>query len=207
MPSVALGTGEYQGAAAVAAVQSAIRLGYRAIDTAHEYGNQAAIGTAINAILTNTTHGGPPLLTRKDLFVITKVEGGLTAAETTARLQQDLQQLNLGHTLDLVLLHYPKPGPGNRTLAATIQEQWMAISAFARAGGARAVGVSQFCSVAFAALRAVVANGSALPPVLNQVGWHVGMGTDPCGVVTATGQQHQQAPPQHHQQQPQQHQQ
>jgi len=176
MPVVALGTGEYQGAAAAAAVESAIRLGYRAIDTAHEYGNQQAVGQGIRAALANSSAG----LRRRDIFVITKVEGGLSAAATTARLQLDLQQLGLGASLDLVLLHYPKAAP-LMTLSATIQEQWRAIAAFAEGGGARAAGVSQFCSGAFAALDAA---GAALRPALNQVGWHVGMGPDPCGVAS-----------------------
>ena len=128
MPVVALGTGEYQGDAAFAAVVSAIKMGYRAIDTAHEYGNQAAIGAAINQLLANQTHAGNGVqggLQRADLFVITKVEGGLSGAETTSRLHQNVQQLNLAGPLDLVLLHYPKAAPF-RTLAETLQEQWLA---------------------------------------------------------------------------------
>ena len=99
-----------------------------------------------------------------------------------------MQQLDLGSTIDLVLLHYPKAAPF-ASLEATIQAQWKAISDFTRGGGARAAGVSQFCSVAFQALDSIVSDDGAsgdpeavLKPVLNQVGWHVGMGKDPCGV-------------------------
>lgn len=104
-----------------------------------------------------------------------------------------MQQLDLGSTIDLVLLHYPKAAPF-ASLEATIQAQWKAISDFTRGGGARAAGVSQFCSVAFQALDSIVSgnsssnggasgdSGAVLKPVLNQVGWHVGMGKDPCGV-------------------------
>ena len=53
-----------------------------------------------------------------------------------ARLAADVTTLGLGQ-LDLVLLHYPKPAPP-LGLAATIAEQWAAISAFVAAGGARA---------------------------------------------------------------------
>ena len=47
MPAVALGTGEYKGDACVAAVTSAIGLGYRNIDTAHEYGNQGPLSATV----------------------------------------------------------------------------------------------------------------------------------------------------------------
>lgn len=60
-------------------------------------------------------------------------------------------------------------------------EQWHAIEKFAQSGGARAAGVSQFCSGAF---RALDAGNITLRPVLNQVGWHVGQGADPQGVVS-----------------------
>ena len=50
----------------MAAVASAIALGYRSIDTAHEYGNQAEVGTAVRAALANSSLG----LKRADLFVI-----------------------------------------------------------------------------------------------------------------------------------------
>eukprot|EP00729_Bicosta_minor_P026493 gene26493-26925_t len=70
MPVVALGTGEYQSQVAIDAVQSAIRIGYRAIDTAHEYSNQQAIGQGIREMLSNASYN----LQRSDLFIISKVE-------------------------------------------------------------------------------------------------------------------------------------
>lgn len=161
-----LGTGEYQGDVAIAAVKSAIELGYRCVDTAHEYRNQAAVGAALQAALRNTSLK----LQRSDLFVISKVEGGLTAAETKLRLANDSAALGIG-PIDLVLLHFPKAAPAS-TLPKTIQSQWREIARFVTAGGARAGGVSQFCTQAFAWLDQ---SGVAYRPVLNQVGMHVGM--------------------------------
>lgn len=174
-PPVCLGTGEYTGDVATAAVGSALQLGYRCIDTAHEYNNQAAVGGAINAALRNASLG----LQRSDIYVISKVEGGLTAAETTARLHADVAALGVGR-IDLVLLHFPKAAPGS-SLETSIQEQWRSIAGFVGAGGAAAGGVSQFCGVALAALDKA---GVGYRPVLNQVGLHVGMGSDPEGVVS-----------------------
>ena len=175
-PPVCLGTGEYKGAIATAAVASALALGYCCIDTAHEYGNQEAIGVAVSAALCNMSIN----LTRDDLFIISKIEGGLTAAETTARLHADVSALAVGK-IDLVLLHFPKALPGS-SLEATIQEQWRAVAGFVvESGGAAAGGVSQFCAAALASLDR---SGVGYRPVLNQVGLHVGMGTDPKGVVS-----------------------
>jgi 2,5-diketo-D-gluconate reductase B len=55
MPAVALGMGAYKGDACVAAVTSAIGLGYRNTDKAHEYGNQAQVGQAVRAALANAS--------------------------------------------------------------------------------------------------------------------------------------------------------
>ena len=175
MPAVCLGTGEYRGTEAVAAVRSAIQLGYRCVDTAHEYQNQQAIGQELRAALGNASLH----LARSDLYVISKVEGGLSAAETTARLHNDSAALGLG-PIDMVLLHYPKAAPGG-SLANTIQEQWRAVAGFVAEGGARAAGVSQFCAAAFSFLDQA---GVTYRPKLNQVGYHVGMGADPQGVVS-----------------------
>jgi 2,5-diketo-D-gluconate reductase A len=181
MPAVALGTGEYRGAAAVAAVTSAIELGYRAIDTAHEYANQAAVGQAVRAAIANTTLG----LTRADLFLISKVEGGLSAKETAAHLADDVAQLGLGGPIDLVLLHFPKAAL-LQSLEKTVQEQWRAIVAFVDGGGARAAGVSQFCAACLGYLDGAGAVGPHARPALHQFGWHVGMGGDPQGIAAAT---------------------
>ena len=105
IPAVALVTGEYTGGACVAAATSAIGLGNR--NHRHEYGNQAQVGQAVRAALANASLG----LKRSDLFVITKVEGGLTAAETAKRLAADVSLLGLEGPLDLVLLHFPKAAP------------------------------------------------------------------------------------------------
>jgi hypothetical protein len=60
MPAVALGTGEYKGDACVAAANSAIGLGCRNLDTAHEYGTQAQVGQAVRAALAKASpcHAG-----------------------------------------------------------------------------------------------------------------------------------------------------
>ena len=92
---------------------------------------------------------------------------------------------NPGQKLDLVLLHFPKAALF-KSLEATVQEQWRAIVAFADAGNARSVGVSQFCATCLGYLDGAGATGPFARPQLHQFGWHVGMGADPQGIVRAT---------------------
>ena len=186
MPLIAFGTGECQGEPCVEMLEEAIKAGYRAIDTANQYDNQRQIGQAVRNLLKNPTFN----LTRKDMFIISKVEGGLTGPETTARLEQDSNQLNLPGPLDLVLLHYPKNAP-NMSLESTIKEQWQSISRFKLTGGARAVGVSQFSAVTLQMLDNSscvwppgISSGQTERPVVNQIGWHVGQGNDPQSLAT-----------------------
>ena len=58
--------------------------------------------------------------------------------------------------------------------------------AFVDAGGARAAGVSQFCAECLGYLDGAGATGPHARPVLHQFGWHVGMGSDPQGIVETT---------------------
>lgn len=136
---------------------------------------RAKVGAAIRAGLSNASLN----LTRAEIFIITKVEGGLSRVVTAARVAEDAAAIGLGR-IDLVLLHYPKPAPGH-TLNATIQDQWAGLAGAVRAGVAAAAGVSQFCTPALAALDA---GPERYRPVLNQVGLHVGMGRDPAGVIS-----------------------
>src|SRR2546425_13284593 len=75
LPKLGLGTFRMQGEACRAAVESALALGYRHLDTAEMYGNEEAIGAAIAA-------SG---VARKDLHVTTKVWNGNLARDAICR--------------------------------------------------------------------------------------------------------------------------
>lgn len=106
-------------------VAEALRVGYRLIDTAAAYGNEAAVGAAIKA-------SGVP---REDLFVTTKLWIQDTGYEQTKRaFERSLQRLQLDY-LDLYLIHQPY---------GDVYGAWRAMEELYQAGVIRAIGVSNF---------------------------------------------------------------
>merc|ERR1719326_2610157 len=92
-------------------------------------------------------------------------------------METDLTQLGLAH-VDLMLLHYP-----TRTNdCKAMQEHWRAAEDFYKAGKARAVGVSNYCSYS---LDCILETAKVVPAV-NQLKLHVGMGPDPAGLKSYT---------------------
>jgi 2,5-diketo-D-gluconate reductase B len=127
MPALGLGTWPMQGAAGQRAVETALRLGYRHIDTAEMYGNEAEIGPALAA-------SG---LKRGEVFVATKVWlDHLTPSGIRAACEASLKRLRLDYA-DLYLIHWPSP---HMDLAACLG----AMRRLKEEGLARAVGVCNF---------------------------------------------------------------
>ena len=157
MPLIGLGTWQYNSSEAEAAIATAFSVGYRHVDTALGYANQVGVGHALKTLA----------LPRDEYFVTSKVPGGLNASATTAALELSLQQLQLDH-VDLMLLHFPNGGREGR------QEQWAALEAWAKTGGAKAIGVSHYCRRHLDDVLAV----ATLPVANNQVQYHVGMGRE-----------------------------
>src|SRR5215213_3258933 len=152
LPRLGLGTFRLQGDACRTAVESALGLGYRHIDTAEMYGNEEAIGAAI------ATNG----IARKDLHITTKVWHENLAPDAIRRaFDVSLKKLRLDH-IDLYLVHWPSK---NMNLPA-IFETLMKLKA---EGRTRAVGVANFN---IALLKTVVEEIEA-PIACNQVEYHV----------------------------------
>lgn len=168
MPLAVLGTAEYHFGQAVKQVQLGLSVGFVAIDTAHDFPyDQKSVGKALNGV------------DRDSYFLITKVPGGHTKEETAQHLEEDLKQLGLDY-VDLVLIHHPIKQAQAASLEASVQAQWSALEDFYRAGKARAIGVSNFCARVLDA----VFETATVPPAVNQVLYHAGMGDDPDGVVS-----------------------
>jgi 2,5-diketo-D-gluconate reductase A len=128
IPLLGLGTWPMNGDEAADAVATAITMGYRCIDTAAKYDNEASVGRGI-AI------AGVP---RFDLFVITKLRGsdqGYDKARTA--LRQSLDRLALDY-VDLYLIHWPLPRLDRYV------ESYEAMIEMAGEGLIRSVGVSNF---------------------------------------------------------------
>ena len=100
IPVIGLGTWSMHGAEAQAAVASALDAGFRHIDTAASYDNEAAVGRGI-------PEAG---IDREDAFVTTKLRGeDQGSLRTKAALRGSLDRLGLDY-VDLFLIHWPLPG-------------------------------------------------------------------------------------------------
>lgn len=143
-----LGLGVYQipsGQPTVQAVLWALEAGYRHIDTASFYGNEADVGVAIRA-------SGIP---RSEIFVTTKL-WPTDYFRAEAACQSSLSKLGLDY-LDLYLLHWPSP--------IGKKQAWSSLEKLHRDGTCRAIGVSNFTIAQIDAL----SKSSTVVPAVNQV--------------------------------------
>jgi diketogulonate reductase-like aldo/keto reductase len=128
MPRIGFGVFRVPEDETVAAVLDAIEAGYRSIDTASLYGNEAGVGRAVAA-------SGLP---RGQLFVTTKLwndDQGYRAAFDA--FDRSLARLGLEY-VDLYLIHWPVPAKG------AYLDTWRALEEIHASGRARAIGVSNF---------------------------------------------------------------
>src|SRR5712691_2776468 len=92
IPAIGLGTMTLKDAVCVEAVATALRLGYRHLDTAERYGNEAAVGEGLHRGLRAAG------LMREDVFVTTKVyQDKLAAADFERSVGESLQKLKLAY--------------------------------------------------------------------------------------------------------------
>ena len=126
MPMVGFGVYQVSDAETEKAVLEALKAGYRLLDTAAVYGNEAGVGRAIKA-------SG---IAREAIFVTTKLwiqrENGYE--NTRKALADSLSRVGLDY-VDLYLMHQP---------FGDVHEQWRAMQDLYRAGKARSIGVSNF---------------------------------------------------------------
>ena len=154
LPTLGLGTSKLRGADCVRAVETALELGYRAIDTAVMYGNEVEVGAGLRA----------SALARDDVFVTTKVlPGEIDRGALQASAQASLERLKLDQ-VDLLLIHWP-----NRAipLARSIE----ALCDARQRGLTRAIGVANFpVALLEEAVRLAAAQGERL--ATNQCEYH-----------------------------------
>lgn len=153
MPALGLGVFQSPPAETAAAVETALRAGYRHIDTAAAYRNEREVGEGIR-------RSGVP---REEIFVETKVwVSDYGHAETLHALDKARGKLGVD-TLDLVLLHQPIPTRFDRTIAA-----YRALESSLGGDGVRAIGVSNFMPHHLEELLAA----TEIVPAVNQVELH-----------------------------------
>ena len=156
MPVLGLGTWRMKGPDCAVAVERALSLGYRHIDTAEMYGNEDAVGDA----LARTE------VKRADIHLTTKAWWDhLTPGLLSVALEGSLARLRTDY-VDLYLVHWPAPG---MDMTATME----ALTRLRESGKARAIGVANFTS---ALLHQAVATGAQL--ACNQVEYHVLLSQD-----------------------------
>jgi diketogulonate reductase-like aldo/keto reductase len=129
IPKLGLGTWELRGEQCATIVAAALKQGYRHIDTAQGYANEAEVGEGLAA-------SG---VARDSVFITTKVLPQMMGdGDLQASTEASLKKLGVSH-IDLLLLHWPNP---NIALAETIT----ALNAVKRQGLVRHIGLSNFPS-------------------------------------------------------------
>ncbi len=113
----------------VEATRTALEVGYRHIDTAEMYGNEAEVGEAVR-------QSGIP---REEVFVTSKLNNGFHAREDALRAFDGTMDALKFDYLDLFLVHWPLPG-----IDVDYVETWKAMEEIYRSGRVKAIGVSNF---------------------------------------------------------------
>ncbi len=153
IPKLGFGTWQIAGRDCEVAVRDALELGYRHIDTARMYGNEAQVGQGLH-------DSG---LNRDEVFVTTKLwREELGAARVHEALEESLRDLRTEY-VDLLLIHWPNPSiPLAETLGAMREAQ--------EAGRAKHLGVANFPS---SMLREAL---EVAPLICDQVEYHPYLG-------------------------------
>jgi D-xylose reductase len=177
-PSIGLGLWKIDNSAAANMVRSAVEIGYRHLDSASDYGNEAQTGEGIEEVLQTG------IVRREDLWVTSKLWNTNHRREhVQPALERSLKDLRLDY-LDLYLIHFPiclkyvdpkvrypagwfydpnATRPGMEFDPVPIQETWGAMEDLVRKGMVRHIGVSNFNT---SLIRDILSYASIRPSVL-----------------------------------------
>lgn len=129
IPAFGLGTFRLKDDVVIHSVKTALTLGYRAVDTAQIYDNEAAVGQAI-------AESGVP---RNELYITTKIwTENLSKEKLIPSLKESLKKLRTDY-VDLTLIHWPSPND-----AVAVEETMHALLEAKKLGLTREIGVSNF---------------------------------------------------------------
>lgn len=129
IPAFGLGTFRLKDDVVIASVKTALELGYRAVDTAQIYDNEAAVGQAI-------VESG---VSRSDLYLTTKIwTENLSKEKLIPSLKETLKKLRTDY-VDLTLVHWPSPND-----AVPVEEFMQALLQAKKEGVTREIGISNF---------------------------------------------------------------
>ena len=150
MPMIGFGTNTLRGPTGVRSVFDAISVGYRLIDTAHIYGNEASVGEGIK-------QSG---IERKELFVTSKLWVDDAGYDSTKKaFETSINKLGMEY-LDLYLIHRPR---------GDVKGSWKAMEELLKKGKIKAIGVSNFAPDQLNELMTY----AKVKPAVNQIETHV----------------------------------
>lgn len=155
MPVLGYGVFRVENGAELAeAVKTAIKKGYRSIDTAQIYGNEEMVGQGIKEAIAEG------LVTREELFITSKVwNAGLNYEDALAAYDDSLSRMGLDY-LDLYLIHWPGQDQ--------YLEAYKALETIYKEGRVRSIGVSNFQVHHLENLL----KETEIKPVINQIEFH-----------------------------------
>lgn len=165
IPKIAFGTWQIDNTAVTDAVKTALSLGYRHIDTAAAYGNEAGIAKAI-------AESG---IAREEIFITTKIPGEIKNYDDAKKsIHDSLKNLNTSY-IDLMLIHAPKPweelfGGSDKNYFEENLAVWKAMEEAVEAGQIRSIGVSNF---EISDIQNILEHGK-IKPAANQIRVHIG---------------------------------
>lgn len=152
IPQIGLGVFQVPADEAQRVVEDGLAAGYRHIDTAAAYVNEAGVGAAVRA-------SGLP---RDEVFITSKLRNGEHGGDSARRAYADTCERIGVERLDLYLIHWPYPSAG------LFEQSWQAMQQLAVDGAVRAVGVSNFLPEHLDA----IARHGGRPPAVNQIELH-----------------------------------
>lgn len=173
LPIIGLGTWKARPGETYQAVREALTIGYRHIDCAPIYGNEAEVGRALNEAIAEGT------VSREQLWLTSKLWNSAHAPEDVRpALQRTLEDLRVDY-LDLYLIHWPvalKPGVTFHRSAADLvsldelplADTWKAMEGLVEAGLCRHLGVSNFSIAKISELL----EQATMVPEMNQIELH-----------------------------------
>ncbi|MCR8968950.1 aldo/keto reductase [Facklamia sp. 7083-14-GEN3] len=158
IPKIGFGTWKLkEGEEAYQSVLHALKVGYRHIDTAQVYGNEASVGRAIK----------DSDIPREEIFLTTKIWNDKHSYSLAKQaVEESMQKLQVDY-LDLLLIHWPNPVHLRKDKAwmQANQEVWQLMEELYQAGKLKSIGVSNFMVHHLAALLP----HTKVKPMVNQV--------------------------------------
>lgn len=163
IPKLALGTWLIDDGKAAKAVEEAIKIGYRHIDTAQAYGNERGVGEGIR-------NSGIP---REEIFVTSKVAAENKSYDSAmASIDETIKKMNIGY-IDMMIIHSPQPwvevNQSENRYFEENKEVWRALEEALSAGKLRVIGVSNFLEEDLESLLP----SCKIKPAVNQILAHI----------------------------------